>query len=66
MEDKSCVGFQAPPREERTRWPNTLSLWQCADTMGSGQNYEVPVKSLLWGLSLPTCAMGLGVDSEHF
>lgn len=32
MEDTSCVGtFQAPPREERTRSPNTLSLR--ADTM---------------------------------
>lgn len=35
-------------------------------TVSKGRHYEIPVKSLIWGLTLPTCAMGWGVNSVHF
>lgn len=44
---------QAPPREGWTKSAKILSLR--ADLLG------MPVQSLIWGLTLPTCAMGTGV-----
>lgn len=38
-------------------------------TVSKGRPYEIPVKSLIWGLTLPSRAMGLhgwGVHSVHF